>query len=399
MSRNSEPTILDSGDPLGFLVRQGEAGSHSHLGQGNGVVKVEARMLARHQKEALVSDGEAGSVWRLTADEGAVMKGDDIAPFPLGYFNAGVMSDIAQRVRELLVARGIQWSRMGVEMVHTFGSTGSFLQSTARAYSEAAAFRIELEADLDADAGRELITAAWAASPAVALLQNPMSDNGFALYINGRRRKVVGHRNVDGRDVTDPFLAHTAMPRPAAGYVRTDLLTKLGAEGGELAMVPLASPDKRLFSIAAKGEISSDTREFKSETWIARPGMTHFSMVADVDNGQDAPSGLALLSAGISFCYLTQLHRYIEAQKLDVSGARLVQFSPYGTENSGRADPIDTHLFLTGSAPDETHERLLTMAARTCFMHVAAASKVQPKVELILNGVPLPNESGLLSAS
>ena len=43
-----------------------------------------------------------------------------------------------------------------------------------------------------------------------------------------------------------------------------------------------------------------------------------------------------------------------------------------------RAGAVDTHLFLNGSAPDDMHENLLNMAARTCFMHAAAAARIEP---------------------
>src|SRR3546814_8146520 len=89
------------------------------------------------------------------------------------------------------------------------------------------------------------------------------------------------------------------------------------------------------------------------------------------DGGQ-APSGLALLSASIVFCYMTQLSRYIEHQKFAIGGVRIVQYTPFVLTRSaaegtlvGRAAPADTHLFLNGDEGDETHERLMTIAANT----------------------------------
>jgi hypothetical protein len=86
-------TIDAYGDPLAFRLRQGR-GRSPLLGTGRDVIKVEARQLAGHQKEAVVTEGAKGNAWRLTSDEGKHLRGSDLAPFPLGFFNAGMQSDL-----------------------------------------------------------------------------------------------------------------------------------------------------------------------------------------------------------------------------------------------------------------------------------------------------------------
>ena len=49
-------------------------------------------------------------------------------------------------------------------------------------------------------------------------------------------------------------------------------------------------------------------------------------------------------------------------------------------------EPIDTHLFLNGEAPDETHLKLLTVAAHTCYLHAASKAPLDPIVRVIHNG-------------
>ena len=390
MPDTSVGSIVQFGDPLGFRLRQGARRSPVITGAGADTYKVEAHTLGGHQKEAIVTEGSTGSTWRLASDEGRAMKGDDLAPFPLGFFNAGVMSDLYNRIASVARSRGSRLDGVRISMSHLFGSNGSFIQSTARAFSESVALKIDFIGSLDGHEARQIAGAACTASPAIALLRTPMQENTFALYINGRRRKVIEHRNSVAGDVRDPFLVYTSPPRPCDEGERTDLLVKLGSEGPEdTTTVPLASADKRLFAIDAVGAASPDTGEFTTETWIARPGMTHFSMTSDETAEDRAPSGLGLMSAGIGFCYLTQLLRYIDAQKLDVRNARLVQFNPYSTGEVGRPGPIDTHLFLNGNAPDEVHLNLLSIAAHTCFMHVAAATALEPDISLSLNGQPL----------
>ena len=79
-------SIEGSGYPLAFKVRNGITPRVvSGETPARDVFKVEARTMGGHQKEVLVSEGEGGTVWRLTSDEGAILKGSDLAPFPLAF--------------------------------------------------------------------------------------------------------------------------------------------------------------------------------------------------------------------------------------------------------------------------------------------------------------------------
>jgi uncharacterized protein YfaT (DUF1175 family) len=83
---------------------------------------------------------------------------------------------------------------------------------------------------------------------------------------------------------------------------------------------------------------------------------------------------------------MTQLSRYIENMKMNIHGVRLVQFNPYLDGSTAAAEPIDTHLFLNGDAPDETHLQLLTIAARTCYLHAASKTPTEPNLRIVHNG-------------
>ena len=83
---------------------------------------------------------------------------------------------------------------------------------------------------------------------------------------------------------------------------------------------------------------------------------------------------------------MTQLSRYIENMKMNIRGVRLVQYNPYVYGAKAGVEPIDTHLFLNGEAPDETHLQLLSIAARTCYLHAAAKTPTEPNVRIVHNG-------------
>lgn len=386
MSSGSQDSILRYGDPLGFRVLPGAARPEAVVGRGHGRFKVEARAAKAQQKEGVLTEGEEGSVWRLTADEGPVMNGHDIAPFPLGYLIAGVAGDLFNRLEAAGGRRGLNLFKIGIGMSQTFGSSGSFIQSTATASSEATEIEVALSGPISPAEARSLLADALDASPAIAFLREPVRDSTFALTINGRRRLALGKPNSQAEDVADPFSTHRQPPRPEKGTGGVAILEKPGiTETGEAPPVPLGSSGKRLFTIAGRGSGIGKGR-FMTETWIARPGMSHFRILSDESPADAAPSALGLLSTGIAFCFLTQLHRYVEAQRLLIRSPRIVQRTDFTAGLAARADALDTHLFLNGDAPDDMHENLLNMAARTCFMHTAAAASIEPKVTLRLNG-------------
>lgn len=176
-------TIEGSGFPLGFALDDTDA-MPIFLGQsGETVVTTEVRMMARHQKEAIVHEGPGGRRWRLTSDEGKHLNGADMT-YP------------------------------------------------------------EPPAPPDA------------------------ADPGFV-----RKAGVVE----DGKVTPAPVGTTTRIIRTVTGQSR------------------LGRP------------ASAET-----DTWLEMPGVSHFKLASSwAETGRTAPSGLALFSAGIAYCFLTQLSRYI----------------------------------------------------------------------------------------
>jgi len=385
-----DPTLTDTidmhGDPLAFRFRQGTERSPL-AGSGRDVIKVEARQMAGHQKEAVVTDGQNGSAWRLTSDEGKHLKGTDLAPFPLGFFNAGLQGDLYRRLRDLAAARGIALDGIEIGLVNHYWLTGSFIHGTGEGHAESPDIEVRVNSAAGRDAIEALVAAALDASPAIALLRTPLTGNTFALYINGRRRQVSGVANSPAADAADPYRVYGKAPRPRDAAGRRDLIVKPGVS--EQGTPELAGPtitNRLIRNIHGEGRPLGGDGLFKVDTWLGMPGTSHFHLVSDAGGSDAAPTGLALASAGIAFCYMTQLSRYIENMKMAIRAVRLVQFSPYVTGAKAAAEPVDTHLFLDGAAPQETHLRLLTIAARTCYLHAAAKTPTEPNVRIVHNG-------------
>lgn len=394
-------TIDSSGHPLGFRVSASSGSSDVLSGRaGQEVFRVEARAMSAHQKEAVVTQGAEGSAWRMVSDEGAYLNGSDLAPFPLGFFNAGLQSDVLNWISRYAEAHSVQIDDLALELDNLFAFRGSFFKGTGQGIAEPIQVRVRISSSASASAVARIVRAALRASPALAAVRVPLK-NTFALYVNGKRRAVTGSHASPAHDAADPYKIHHRAPRPlAAPGDLSDLVTKIPHAVGATQVMP-ASGTRVELAVGGRGRIEKPLGAAITETWLERPAGSYFGLKTDerTDRGR-APSGLALQSAGISFCYMTQLIRYAEYLKYKVSAIRMVQFNPYHL--SGRIDdwtleagvgPVDTHLFLNGDEPDEVMQKLLTMGAQTCYLHASLSSGHAPVASLELNGEAVPLDS------
>jgi uncharacterized OsmC-like protein len=386
-------SIASSGFPLAFKARQGGERPGIILGaNGTDVFKVEARhFTANHQKEAIVTEGSRGSAWRMVSDEGVHIKGDDLAPFPLGFFNAGLLADLGNRLRHIARAQNIVLENLRLQCRTSYSMTGAFFRGDGVGYAEPAIIEVAIHAAASPAAITALVEAAVQASPALAAMRMPL-ENTFALYVNGRRQAVTTLPNA-GDDAADPLKTYATAPVPLPqANALSDLILKTGQkrDGTPTLTAPAATPGQRIVrEVAGTCEVLANG-ETHSDVALQLPGMSHFALKSDESAADRAPSGLALLSAGIAFCYMTQLSRYIDYMKFKIRHVRLVQLSPYTFDgHAGSIEPVATHLFLHGDETNDTHEKFMRISAVTCFLHATLKAALQPVVSITLNGKPI----------
>ncbi len=382
------------GYPLGFKVKDGNANSSLTLNQqGREVIKVEACHLLGHQREAILTEG-GGVAWRLTSDEGLHLKGTDLAPFPFGYFNAGLQADLLNRIRFYSHQFETPLTDLSIKVENEYWLLGSFVSGNGKGVANPSQIEIELNSDFSDQQMIQLVNAAMSASPGMAFLRNVL-ESTFSLTINGRRKLLNELMDPMVEVPKDPFLEYSAPIRPLNSVKdELEIIRKLPIkEAGEVTIAPPGSSSKIIRIIKGKGKFLDASGKTEIESWLTLPGMSHFLFVSDEGASTSAPSGLGLLSAGIAFCFITQIARYIENMKLDVNAIRLVQLIPFSifgdvneTSNIGAAEPIQTHLFLNGSLSEEMFEKLLTMSARTCYLHATAMNSLPPKMKVMHNG-------------
>ena len=387
-------TIASSGFPLGFKTRNGRQRPGVILGASSrDVFKVEARHLSgSHQKEAVVTEGEHGSAWRMVSDEGVHIKGDDLAPFPLGFFNAGLQADLANRLLVLSRAQGVVLDEVTIQCRTGYSMTGAFFRGDGVGYAEPATITIAVKSAATASTISALVAAAVRASPALAAMRDPV-DNTFAIYVNGKRRSVTTLPDCGGQDAMDPLKTYASVPSPLTdSNALADLILKTGRkrEGTPTLAVPAATPGQRIVREVAGTCRANADGTTRTDVALQLPGMSHFAIQSDESAGDRAPCGLALLSAGIAFCYMTQLSRYIDYMNYKIRHVRLVQFNPYAFDGTaGNIEPAATHLFLHGDESDETHEKFMRISAVTCFLHATLKAALTPEITVQLNGRPV----------
>jgi uncharacterized OsmC-like protein len=381
------------GYPLGFKVHEGIAPSNLTLNKkGREVIKVEACHLIGHQREAILTEG-GGSAWRLTSDEGLHLKGTDVAPFPFGYFNAGLQADLLNRIRYYASVFNIQLSDLNLKLDNEYWLLGSFVTGNGQGVANPSKIEIHLKSELSDQEIINLITTSIQAAPSIAFLKNQLKST-FSLTINGKR-KILSEQIDPQVDLPlDPFLRYPEAPRPLQDNLpEINMIQKLSLkEAGDVTIAPPGSNSKIIRKIKGNSHYSDANGLTQIESWLALPGMSHFQFITDEGTDSRAPSGLGLLSAGIAFCFITQIARYIENMKLNVNGIRLVQFNPFSilsgeddVFNIGDAEPIETHLFLNGSLNEEMFEKLLNMSARTCYLHASAHNSLPPNFRVFHN--------------
>jgi uncharacterized OsmC-like protein len=392
-------SIESSGFPLAFRVKAGGA-RPALLTRENAreVFVTEARQLARFGKEGVVHEGDTGSVWRLTTDEGNHLGGDDIAPFPLGFYNAGLVGDVYNRLLAIARARGIAIERLNVDLNNAYWMTGSFVRGDAVGNAEPTTIAVRVRSSSGAADVRKLVADAIKASPAVDGLRRALK-NTFAIYVNGRRRDVTTMTPSTAPDATDPFRTYSKPPAPLASSNEIDdIIWKTGEiREGVVQKAPSGTTGKIIRNIIGHGELLDPTGITETDSALEMPGVSHFKFKTDErPDAEQAPSGLALASAGIVFCYMTQIARFIEHREYNIRGVRLVQYTPYSLSGSiadgswtGRQEPVDTHLFLSGDESDETHEQLMRIGAGMCYLHASLGKANEPVVSVELNGAAI----------
>ena len=379
--------------PLGFLINKGTTTNSEDL---NKTFVSHTRQMALLQKETIGYEGDLNShSWRLTSDEGGHLKGSDLAPFPLGFFNASIHGDVVGRILKTAKKESIIIDEIKCEVKNSYYLTGSFVKGDGKGHAEPTEINLEIKSPENKSKIERLVNSCTKKSPVLTALRTPLK-NTFSLIANGRRKKLSNLNESEKNNPEDPYQFYTKQPSPneKETYSKRMILKTGKVSDGKIEPVDgynvsASSGDvpgnenfnKIIRTIVGNSCTKANDDTVEVDTVLGLPGMSHFIISMDI-NGVKAPSPVNIMGAAISFCFLTQTHRYIHHQKFNIEGLRMSQYITFKESSNGSLEilPLDTHLFVNGTASDEDNEKLIDMSERTCYLHATLAGNLDPKI-------------------
>lgn len=385
------PSDVLGGDPrpLFFPVKDpaalGLAAPASRLGQP---VRTWARSLAGMQKEALVVSGATGRAWRLASDEGPYLAGHDVAPCPLSFVTTGMVSSFAHEIAALAAARGVRIRDLRLTLDNYYSMEGSALRGTMTGGALAPELHAEIDAEADPATLRSLVAQAVDASPVSGLLRGKHTSL-FTLTRNGRRIDVGRAASWEQAALPDPcerFDEIEVAAIPTAGEAIRKLVAAQRVSGvPHGAGSSLQESQSRTLHVRGVCTLRGDGVK-EIEQHLYRPIGSTFRYLCDEAPGRGlAPDAATYVSAGIAFCFMTQLGRYAEIARKELASYRVVQdthFSLGGAGTMGAADAVETHVYLETSEDDVFARRLLDMGEQTCFLHALCRTDLAARLRL-----------------
>jgi organic hydroperoxide reductase OsmC/OhrA len=347
------------------------------------------------QKEALVVSGRTGTVWRLASDEGAYLDGDDIAPCPLSFLTTGMVCSYMEEILALAVQRGIEIARIELIQDNYYTMKGSALKGSMTGGAK----DVELEARIESPADRESLTRllhdATQASPLNGLMARE-HQSLFSLTRNGAsvacRRVASSPGHAVPAIADDDFDCAT----PASGdwsdlIVRNGMTPKTEETTG-FAGSSLAEHQDRTLHIRGICALRPDgIKEVEQQLFNPHGSIFHYKCDEPPENGGQgrAPDAATYISAGIAFCFMTQLGRYAKIANKDLHDYRVVQDTHFslggasgGTGFAGEADAVETHVHLSTSEPLSFAQDALDMSEQTCFLHALCRTNLKVRIRI-----------------
>jgi uncharacterized OsmC-like protein len=357
-------------------------------------VRAMARTLAGMQKEAVVASMGQGPAWRLVSDEGPALDGHQEAPVPLAFLTAGLVASWTEEMVLLAGQRGVDVSGLCVQLDNLYTTEGSALRGTMLAGALPPTLAVGTAGGTAPERLRTLCADAVNASPVNGLVRG-VHTSLFTLTVNGDEVP------------TDKAGGLQRLPEPDADLF--DRLVVAGPqEAGQLILrLPYTGPTD-----PAGDAPSSGLREDRPKRTLNVRGICTLRpdgmKVIDVRNAHrndspvwrflsqersgdagtpTAPDAVTLVSAGIAFCFMTQLGRYARVAKQSLADYRVVQdlhFSGPGsrTGRPGEADAAESHVYLRTEEDEEAARTLVRMGRQTCYLHALCETDLRPRLRV-----------------
>lgn len=389
----SDNFILNSGLPLIYKIEK-DLDYNPHVRKGE-FVRTQVNSLTVFQKEAIVTSARAGQSWRFTSDEGKYLMGHDAAPAPLAFLTVGMVASYMTELLALAKTRNIEIRDVKLIQDNFYSMEGSMRQGTMMAGADHVDLEVKLSCDAPAVKINELVLDAVVASPLNGLMRGE-KESLFTLTYNGREIEPNKAQKLSSPALEDPG-ALLSLPMSGGDWSEHAVkggITPLHKNSDSSEGTSLADHQSRLLHLRGICTLRTDGVKV-IEQQLFNPHGSIFTFLSDegkLDGGQArAPNAASYISAGIGFCFMTQLGRFAKMNKSKLEEYRIVQdahFSLGGasgkTGKPGEADPLETHVYLKSSESDDDAKYMLDMSEQTCFLHAFCRTDLKTKVKVTL---------------
>jgi len=369
-------SIESSNFPLAFQVDPSRLNLEA-LPTTDGIARIRtfARTLEGMQKEAIIQYGPTGTLWRVVCDEGPWLNGTDLAPFPLAFFSAGMAASLMSDLVDEAGERGVQADTLDFTQDNFYSMKGSALKGTMAASVQPMQVKISLRGD-GSPAEIENITehAVRNRSAAERCLREVLPSR-FAVRANDQELAWPGTVADTVSALPDPSIVFENI-RPMLNGGPTLVRKIASVDKAQGSAVGLGTEQKRVVHVNTQGSNRQDGLKSLDVQCIQPPGSC-FQMLSDdskVTGGQErAPSGLAYLSAGAAFCFMTQIGRYAQITKQQLNGYRIIQDTAFrfSRDQEPQAFAVESLVCLDTDEPGDKSIQLVRMAEQTCYIHAA----------------------------
>lgn len=396
MSDTDQNFLLNSGLPIFFEIGDVAALDldlpENRHGQS---VRVWARSLSVMQKEAIVVAARSGRAWRLASDEGPYLDGFDAAPCPLSFLTTGMVASYMHEILALARQRSVDIRDLVLVQDNYYTMEGSALRGTMTG----GALPVDLEVRIDSDADdarlNELLLHAVHASPLNGLMRG-VHTSLFSLTKNGEAIDAGDVAKIDGPAEEDPddrfpLITYDADDGNLLSVRRLEAVEAQEGVAGGAGSSLKASQSRQLHLRATCRQRDDGIKEITQELFSPLGSTFRFLSDESEEFGGTgaAPDAVSYMSAGIAFCFMTQLGRYAKIMKKNLDQYKVIQdthFSPGGasggTGNPGHADAVETHVYLDTSEDDAFAQQALQMGEQTCFLHAFCRTDLKTKIRI-----------------
>lgn len=357
-------------------------------------VRTRLRLLEWMQKEALVTDSETGETWRLPTDEGAYLDAPDIAPPPLGFTTAGLISSCTSEIRAEARSRDIEVTDLDVALDCFYTAEGSALAGTRSAVVLPPELTVDIDADIDRSAAKDVVASAVTTAPVNGALGSEHT-NRFTVSLNGRKISPDGLAELSESSHSDPESIFERLPRDSQDRDEP-LITHMGEQTEQLPnaeqrwseKLELDADEDLGFIIHLRGTCTvRDDGLYEIEQQTYSPQASKFTFIADEPaeyGGQGrAPDPLTYFSVAPAFCLTTHLAEFSEREETALD-YRIVQDTHYSygesADDPAQAESIDTHVFFETPGDEAFPKEALTLSEQACFVHELWRRIVSPEI-------------------